>query len=187
MDWGIWWSKRSIVGCLECCSMCVAACVLQHVCCSVLQYVAVCCSEADVLHGLWDMAVDALGSRLSWYCTLCVAVCCSVLRCVTVRWSAADFLDWLGGGQRCTGFRVFLCHFQRMSSIISGFSAEWGLQFKASYASLPPCSIVQIINIWYSLWKKDIHTSFVYDVSWVQRVGWCDISDMLKQVWHASN
>jgi len=54
----------------------VSICSVLHiaVCCSVLQYVAVCHSVVAVAHILWHMSIRSSSSH--------VAVCCSVLQCV---------------------------------------------------------------------------------------------------------
>ena len=53
-------------------------------CCSVLQYVVLCCS---VLQG----AATYAGSHR--YVHVCIAVCCSVLQCVAVRCNFLTIVD----------------------------------------------------------------------------------------------
>jgi len=57
------------------------------VCCSVLQCVAVCCGDEDIMAYLQDVRETVSCSVLP-----CVAVCCSVLQCVAVCCRDVDIL-----------------------------------------------------------------------------------------------
>ena len=79
-------------------------------------------------------------------CT-CACVCMYVCACVRVRACVCvgvyvcPLMETLAGRRRCIGCLIFLGHFPQKSPTISGPCPERDLQSKASYASLPPCTI----------------------------------------------
>jgi len=63
-------------------------------------------------------------------------------------WRCHYIYDAPTGWRRVIGYRIFKDHCPQKSPIISGSYAERDLQFKASYSSLPPCTLSLVGSVW---------------------------------------
>ena len=106
----------------------------SHMCCSVLQCVAVCCSVLQCAAVCCSVIWLVITCAAAWCSTLqCVAVCCAV--CCRVLQSAAVCCVAL----QCAASRRYVTpipDFPPKSPMISGSFAERDLQLKASCDSI---------------------------------------------------